>query len=364
MLSPKIKRNAFRIIPFGITWLIFGIIYVLLEKGLLHDLDYYPATHNPYNFGWSTLVFLIFIFITGFIVGAIEILYLSTLFNKKSFGKKLMYKSLIYIVVIVTFNIIAAVISNATILQKSIFHPEVWDNVLTFLLSFPFLSSVVFITVIIVISLFFSEVSDYLGLSVLYNFFVGKYHNPIEEERIFMFLDMKSSTTIAENLGHVKYFEMLKEYYSDFTTSIIQYEGDIYQYVGDEIIVSWKLKSGLENNNCFKCFFALKQSLLNQTEKYTSKYGTVPTFKAGFHIGKVTTGEIGYIKKDIIFTGDVLNTTARIEGLCNTYKVDVLVSGQLISMMNPEPDIEIQSIGKNELRGRKEIIELFTILSN
>lgn len=364
MLSPINKRNVFRIIPFGITWLIFGIIYVLLEKGLLHDLDYYPATHNPYNFGWSTFAFLFFIVITGLVVGAIEILYLSTIFNRKSFSKKLLYKSLIYIVVIVTFIIISTVISNANILQKSIFHPEVWDNLLMFLLSFTFLSSVVYISVIIVISLFFSEVSDYVGLSVLYNFFIGKYHNPIEEERIFMFLDMKSSTTIAENLGHVKYFEMLKEYYSDFTTSIILYKGDIYQYVGDEIIVSWKLKSGLENNNCFKCFFALKQSLLNQTEKYASKYGTVPTFKAGFHIGKVTTGEIGDIKKDIIFTGDVLNTTARIQGLCNTYNVDVLVSGQLIIMMIPESDIKIQSLGKNELRGRKEMIQLFTIIPN
>ncbi|WP_089888641.1 adenylate/guanylate cyclase domain-containing protein [Kriegella aquimaris] len=179
-----------------------------------------------------------------------------------------------------------------------------------------------------------------------------------------MFLDMKSSTTIAENLGHVKYFEMLKDYYADFSNSIIDYEGIIYQYVEDEIIVSWKLINGIENYNCFKCFFALKQALLNQTEKYSSRYGIVPVFKAGFHTGKVTTGEIGVIKKDIIFTGDVHNTTARIQGLCNTYNVDVLISGQLICKMTSGADIQIKSLGKNELRGKKEMIELFTILSN
>ena len=73
-----------------------------------------------------------------------------------------------------------------------------------------------------------------------------------------MFLDMKSSTTIAESLGHVKYFEMLKEYYSDLSDPIIKYSGEIYQYVGDEIVVSWKLKNGLQNNNCIQCFFAMK----------------------------------------------------------------------------------------------------------
>jgi adenylate cyclase len=95
-------------------------------------------------------------------------------------------------------------------------------------------------------------------LSVLNNFFTGKYHIPIVEERIFMFLDMKASTTIAENLGHVKYFEMLKEYYSDISNSIIKYSGEIYQYVGDDIVVSWKLKNGLQNNNCVECFFCYK----------------------------------------------------------------------------------------------------------
>ena len=361
LLSPKTKRSIFRIIPFGVIWLIFGMSYSLIEKGLLDDLSYYPSTGNPYDFGWNTLVFLFFIAFTGLLVGTFEILYLNTFFNKKSFGKKLLYKSMIYIVIIIFFLLITTVISNTYILQTDVFDKKVWDNVWTFLISFAFLSVVVYITVLIGVSLFFSEVSENLGISVLHNFFVGKYHKPIEEERIFMFLDMKSSTSIAEKLGHVRYFEMLKEYYSDFTNSIIQFYGEIYQYVGDEIIVSWKLKRGLDNNNCFKCFFALKESLLNQTKKYNSTYGIVPTFKAGLHFGKVTSGEIGDIKKDIIFTGDVLNTTARIQGLCNTYNVDVLISGQLINEMILTPEIQLQSLGKSELRGKKEMMELFTI---
>jgi hypothetical protein len=36
-----------------------------------------------------------------------------------------------------------------------------------------------------------------------------------QKRKEFMLLDMKSSTTIAKSLGHVRYFEMLKEYYSD-----------------------------------------------------------------------------------------------------------------------------------------------------
>ncbi len=120
--------------------------------------------------------------------------------------------------------------------------------------------------------------------------------------------------------GMSNYFEMLKEYYADLSEPIIQYYGEIYQYVGDEIIISWGLKNGLKNNNCIQCFFAMKAAIRQQARKYREKFGLLPEFKAGFHLGKVTTGEIGVIKKEIVFTGDVLNTTARVQGLCNTIR--------------------------------------------
>jgi len=155
---------------------------------------------------------------------------------------------------------------------------------------------------------------------------------------------------------------MLREYYADLSEPIIRYSGEIYQYVGDEIIVSWKLKNGVQNNYSIECFFEMKAALKKQSSKYNEKFGLVPEFKAGFHYGKVTTGEIGVIKKDIIFTGDVLNTTARIQGLCNTYNVDILISGDLVKKLDLNSQFQIKTLGENELRGRDEKIELFTIV--
>ena len=173
---------------------------------------------------------------------------------------------------------------------------------------------------------------------------------------------MKSSTTIAEQLGHIKYFEMLKEYYSDLSEAIIQYSGEVYQYVGDEIIVSWKYETGIADNNCIKCFFAMKKDLAKRADWYYKKFGVRPTFKAGFHFGEVTTGEIGVLKKEIIFTGDVLNATARIQALCNNYEVDLLLSEDLVKSLDLGSEFQVRSLGENELRGKKETIELYTIL--
>jgi len=58
----------------------------------------------------------------------------------------------------------------------------------------------------------------------------------------------------------------------------------------------------------------------------------------------------------------VLNATARIQGLCNDYNIDLLISADLIKNLNLDPEFQTKSIGKNELRGKKENIELYTII--
>jgi adenylate cyclase len=364
MLTPKTKRNLYRIIPFGIIWFVFSIVYALIEKGLLGESSHYPSTGNEYDFSGNIFVVGITALCAGLMIGTIETLYLNKLFIKKSYFIKIIYKTGAYLIVMISFLIINTIISNSLRLKVSMFDKQVLDNLWMFLSNFAFWSIEIYIAVIIGISLFYAEVSDNLGQGVLANFFTGKYHSPVEEERIFMFLDMRSSTTIAERLGHVKYFEMLKEYYSDLSDPIIEYNGEIYQYVGDEVIVSWKLQNGLLNNNFIQCFYSMKAAIEKQGIKYEQKFGVVPTFKAGFHYGKVTTGEIGVIKKEIIFTGDVLNTTARIQGLCNDYEVDNLISDKLVAMMNTDSKYQVKVMGENKLRGRDEKVVLLTVLSN
>jgi len=262
-----------------------------------------------------------------------------------------------FVITILTFPVAASIELNISILDS-----QVWTKLYGYLVSITHLSTDLQMAVTLGVSLFYSEISENIGHKILINFFTGKYHAPTEEKRIFMFSDMKSSTTIAEKLGHIKYFELLKEYYTDLSHAIIQYSGEIYQYIGDEIVVSWPYNEGIENNNCINCFYAMKEDLSKRADWYSKNFGVSPAFKAGFHFGEVTTGEIGALKKEIIFTGDVLNSTARIQGLCNNYNVDLLISGDLSAVLNLDSSFQIKSLGHVELRGKKENIELFTIL--
>ncbi|SMG06435.1 adenylate/guanylate cyclase domain-containing protein [Arenibacter troitsensis] len=360
-LSSKTRRNLTRIIPFGIIWLVSGWVFWIVEQA---------AVGNSYQDQSSriTMNFEVFLFssaalmIVGLLIGTIELIYLNQVFSKKSFTKKIVYKTIFYILLLLIITFITYPIAKSLELDISIFDPRVWHMFGDYLTSITHLSTDIQLATSLLVSLFYSEISENIGHGVLMNFFTGKYHTPTEELRIFMFSDMKSSTAIAEQLGHIKYFELLKEYYADFTEAIIQHSGEIYQYVGDEIIISWRYEDGIANNNCIKCFFAMKKDLQKRTEWYSTNYGIAPTFKAGFHFGKVTTGEIGVLKKEIIFTGDVLNTTARIQGLCNQYNVDILISRDLCQSLLLEPEFRMQSLGRKELKGKEQDLELFTVI--
>ena len=201
---------------------------------------------------------------------------------------------------------------------------------------------------------FFRQINRKIGPKVLRNMLLGRYHRPREEERIFLFIDLKSSTTITEELGHRKYSELIKDCFADITDAIIRYEAEIYQYVGDEIVLCWRSQRGLRNNNCIHTFFHFQQTLDERADYYQSNYQLRPFFKAGAHIGLTTVTEVGTLKREVSYYGDVLNTAARIQSLCNEKKEQYLISQQLCDQLaNPAA---FQYIDHEEilLRGKTE----------
>jgi adenylate cyclase len=360
-LSPARKRNINKILPFGFMTFFYGLLWSIIERGLIGNLDHYPTSGMPYDSNTTMAVTTIGSFFLGLIIGLNEVVLFDKLFQRRSFGLKILLKTIIYVLAFVIFLSSLNLIYASLVTQNSMLSKESINTALLFILSWSFWSVILYMFATFGAMLFYSEVSDNLGQGVLRNFLTGKYHKTRDEERIFMFLDMKSSTTIAEKVGNKSYHNLLKDFYADMTPAIINTAGEIYQYIGDEIIISWEIDKGLNNNNCIECFFKIKDLITHEKQRYIDNYGVAPAFKAGMHLGKVITGEIGVIKKDITFSGDVLNTTARIQGLCNNFDVDILISEDLYLGLHLNGRYLTKKIGSCELRGKKEKVNLITI---
>ena len=105
----------------------------------------------------------------------------------------------------------------------------------------------------------------------------------------------------------------------------------------------------------------MRKTIIGLKEKYQSKYQVIPDFKAGLHYGKVIAGEIGIIKRDITFSGDVLNTAARIQSKCNEYRVKILSSDELLQKLSYDNQYKRIQIGDIELRGKETKVSLSTL---
>ncbi len=363
-LHSRHKRQIRQILVFGVIWVLFGFIYILLEFGLLGNLTQYPTTGNIYNFKESFLIVILGSLFMGVFQGCIEVFWMKAYLSKLALWKKFVYKSVFYLSLIILFISILTLVTNAILLDSPVFSKKVFESLLEFMSKFSFWTIVIYTGIILDIAIFYSEIEAYLGSKVLMNY-LGKYHTPNQEKLIFMFLDMKSSTSIAEDIGHERYFELLKTYYADMTNAILETSAEVYQYVGDEIVVTWKEKEGIHKNNCIHCFIKISEAINKKKEYYIEQFGLVPEFKAGFHIGEVTAGEIGIIKKDIIYTGDVLNTTARIQSECNAYNSKTLISEDLFNKLTEEEDsYSFNKIDKLLLEGKKEHIQLYDVVYN
>ena len=358
-ISPKAKRNIARIIPFAIIWLLSGWITDLTEIGITLNQNFNPDTDIS-----RTIPVLIFAslanVLVGLIVGVLEVVYLEKRFSNRTLSAKFFYKFLIYLALFIIIIVIFYPVAYAVETGISLLKVDAWQQLGRFLISISFLITLLHLSVRFMVCLIYSAISENLGHHVLLNFFSGKYHKPKIEKRVFMFLDMKSSTTIAETLGHIKYFKLLETYYNIMSDPIINSYGEVYQYIGDEIVISWNSGKGFNQANCIKCFFDIHDHLNKHKEVLAHEFGFEIGFKAGIHFGEVTIGEIGALKKEIVFTGDVLNTTARIQSLCKELKSDLLISGAIKELL-PHSNYQFSSKGEIELKGRNKKEELFSV---
>lgn len=359
-MDAKKKRLLLKVLPYPIIFMIGGFIYLLIETGLLGGTSVYPVTGTAYAPLNSLLTIIPMTGTLGLILGFIEEVAFRNRFRHLRFSYKILIKTLLYLSIFLVIQFVFALVLNMSNLGKSAIDAEVVESVLQFFTSFSILTIILYAGFIISLSLFFSEIVDYLGLDVVGNFFSGKYSKPVYEDRIFMFLDMKDSTTIAEKIGHKKQHALINEYYGDMSDAIVMTHGSIYQYVGDEIVVSWNLEEGLEKANCLQCFFQIEKRITERSQEYEKKYGVVPRFKAGFHFGEVTRGQVGKIKRDLLYIGDVLNATARIQGLCNQLDSNLLISSPLKAKLPPN-DFTFNPKGELELKGREKKEELYAV---
>ena len=152
---------------------------------------------------------------------------------------------------------------------------------------------------------------------------------------------------------------MIQDCFYDLATVVEKHRAEIYQYVGDEVVCSWKF-APRNTRKCLDTVIQARKNIQKKSSYFKNKYDIVPDFRVGIHIGDVTVGEIGVIKKDLAMSGDTMNTTARIRSACNELKHHFIVSKTFVENIDLK-QWQTESLGMIELKGKTSSIELFSL---
>lgn len=298
-------------------------------------------------------------FSIGFFTALLERVLYMTHLRRQKFLIILSVRVLANLLVIVLS--IFFVIGLYSLIAKDFDGEEVGQSLIGWIRDGNFLFAVFYAIVVLIVLQFINLVSRLLGPRMLINYLIGRYHSPQVEERIFMFMDLRASTTIAEQLGHVKWHQFLNDFFYDIGRPVRKANGEIYQYVGDEVVISWPRTTGLKDLNCIHCFFWIWEKMIQRREYYIERYGYEPVFKAGYHIGEVVVGEIGDYTRDIVFHGDTVNTASRIQMECNVWNRRLLLSDTLLNQLDLANEYTSEYITNIRLRGKNQELGLYSL---
>jgi adenylate cyclase len=201
-----------------------------------------------------------------------------------------------------------------------------------------------------------------LGPRALVALITGRYQQPREERRIVMFLDLAGSTQLAERLGDLRFHRFLNRVFFDITDAVLESDGEIYRYVGDEIIVTWLADRGEAARAAIGCLFAIIAALKRREADYRKEFDAAPRLRGALHAGSLIAGEMGDTKREIVMLGDTMNTTARIEEICRRTGRDHIASAAVVRAARTLPEgINVDSLGSFALRGKEAETELFAL---
>jgi adenylate cyclase len=224
-----------------------------------------------------------------------------------------------------------------------------------------FLQDVIFSLAVALLINFWVRIHSLVGGRVLVNFLIGRYHRPLREQQVFMFVDFVDARGLSTRLGDVRAQSLISAVFFDIDTAIGQSGGEIHRYIGDELVVTWPFRRATKNARCIECALSIAEVLRANAEHYRGAYGEAPRLRIALHGGPVVVSEIGDDRRAIVYFGDTINTTARLRGLAKKIQRGLVISAALLGHMRLPDGVRAEDMGAFELSGKEDATRVYAV---
>jgi two-component system sensor histidine kinase ChiS len=200
------------------------------------------------------------------------------------------------------------------------------------------------------------EYLQFLGKQSIVDFQLGDH---VSKEMAIMFSDLRSFTTMAEQMTPQENFDFINSYLQRISPEIRNHNGFIVKYMGDGVMAVFP--EGVDD--------AIQAGIvmLEQLQKYNQSRlinGYIPlNIGIGIHVGDTMVGIIGdanRMQADAL--SDHVNLTARLESLTKYYGVSLLISGDVVQRLIQPEKYHIRFLDRAIVKGRQEAITVCEVL--
>ncbi|WP_051200277.1 adenylate/guanylate cyclase domain-containing protein [Flavobacterium subsaxonicum] len=313
----RVKHYILEIFYITVSWIMGGLLFVFVKFNDLPDSfihKIYPVEPwmnkvTMYGFSIASCT------VVGLIMGLLHTLAYPRLIRTRNILLSIGLRLLVFIVITLTIIAIFFHQSGLSIPQNN--QGALQSSATDVFIYLTFIEMMVGVVV---------TLRRNLGSNYFRNFVRNAYFTPTIENRVFMFIDLKNSTQAVEKMGNTAFSSFIQDCFKDLSSVALDLGGEVYQFVGDEAVLTWMVKPGFNFEDCLLLHYKLAERLAKKKGIYLEKHGTFPAFRSSVHCGAVSAAMVGEYKKEIAYHGGVLNLCARLQVVCRDYNADLVVS--------------------------------------
>ncbi|MFV3130251.1 adenylate/guanylate cyclase domain-containing protein [Niveispirillum sp. KHB5.9] len=201
----------------------------------------------------------------------------------------------------------------------------------------------------VVLLLLLDQTRSLIGNPVFFALITGRYSRPVEEQRLFLQVDMANSTALAARLGDREAMRVVGRFLYALGEPVRCHGGVIDKYVGDQAIISWRLTPKQPQAPALSCALAIRRALTGLDREMAVGLG----FRIAIHAGPVIVAQVGDERKEITYFGDTINSLARLDGVAKDLGRDIILTDAALERCTPLAGMEPTKLGPVTLRGRE-----------
>ena len=184
----------------------------------------------------------------------------------------------------------------------------------------------------------------------------------VQQEMTVLFCDIRSFTSMCEQMTPQETFLFVNEYLSRVSPIIRQSNGFIDKYMGDGIMAIFPQCA----DDALQAALAMQRevTLYNQERQWrTGIHGEAIRVGIGLHQGNVMLGTVGEQERmEGTVISDAVNLAARLEGLTKTYNAPIIFSTETLLALEEPTQYYFRYLGQAEVKGKKKPVPIFEVL--